>query len=101
MMNVGYMWKAIVAGMGAAVTSVTAAQAAGHLTWEALAIAAMGAVGTALATFAKTNGPQPDSAEPQTEPKPEGSQVIDGYQPADSYQPDIPPTSGLPTGFPR
>lgn len=86
------MWKSIVAGLGAAVTSVTAIEASGGMSWEALAIAAMGAVGTGLATFAKTN------TEPKTEPKPEGTQVIPNYQP----EPEAPAQpSSLPTAYPR
>ena len=88
--RIGWMWKAIVAGVGSAVTSITAIEAGGELTWQAIAIAAFGAIGTALATFAKSN-----VGTPPHQPKPEGmSQQIPGYQPP--MQP-----SGLPTAYPR
>lgn len=91
--SIGYMWKAVVAGLGAAVTSVTAIEASGGMTWESLAIAAMGAIGTALATFAKANAPMPGQ---DGQPKPEGSQNIPDYQPPEATA----PASGLPTAFP-
>lgn len=103
------LWQAIISGVGAAITAVTAVEASGGGSWESMVIAAMGAFSTALASVAKSESAQL-AAVPGAKPKPvPASQNIPGYTPEPSAapapppvppEPVLPPESGLPTRYP-